>query len=95
LSQGIIKIKDKYFVWSTVIDAPIKKGMTGDELKKYIKNEQGSEGIRELPERLKEVEKTGTSFFPDKSLRATIAFNRAGDNDEYLTEEEIYLKYSY
>ncbi len=33
MGRVFIKIKDKYFIWSSVVDAPVSKGMDLDETK--------------------------------------------------------------
>lgn len=92
MARGIIKIKDKYFEWSTVVDAPITYGMNLEQLNEYIKSEYGEEGLRNLPRRLESVEEVGSSFMGD-TLYGTICANRAGDDETTLTEDEIYEKY--
>jgi hypothetical protein len=94
MGRCIIKIKGKYFLWSTVVDAPISYGMTLNELKDYVGGEYGVQGLRHLKERLKKVEKHGTSMIDDASLEDTISLNRAGDNESEITADEIYEKYT-
>ncbi|MFW6030480.1 MAG: hypothetical protein ACOCRO_09540 [Halanaerobiales bacterium] len=94
MGKCIIKIKDKYFEWSTISDAPVTYGMNKDELQEYIKTEYGNKGLKELPERLKRVKEKGTSWLENINLEDTIKFNHAGENEEYLNKEEIYEQYS-
>jgi len=89
----IIKIKDLYFEWSTISDSPATLGMTLDEFQDYYRAEYGRRGMRELPERLERTEKKGTSAFQDDSVEDTIFHNRAGDDEETLSADEIYEKY--
>lgn len=93
MGRFIIKIKDRYFEWSTVVDAPITNGMTLDELRAYIKEEYGQRGLESLPERLKRVEACGTSSYLDKTVADTIRGNRAGPKERRLTAEQIYERY--
>ena len=79
MSKCIIKIKDKYFEWSTIVDAPVTYGMDKEELEEYIKSEYGNEGLRKLPERLKRIEEKGASWVDFTNLEGTIEFNRAGE----------------
>ena len=90
----LIKIEDKYFEWSTVVDAPTTYAMDKKELEEFIKEEYGNEGLRELPERLKRVEKQGTSCNYKLTADDLIDGNRAGDNETKLTKKEILEKYS-
>jgi hypothetical protein len=92
MGRIIVKIKDKYLEWSTICDAPTTKGMTLEQLHNYIKDQYGRIGLEELPARLERVEATGTSAYGE-DLAGTISFNRAGPNEEQLTEDEIYHAY--
>lgn len=94
MSHGIFKIRDRYFEWSTVVDAPVTYGMTLEELEAYIKDEYGRTGLKELPARMDRVEKYGTSYYPPKTVDELLVLNRAGDNEEGLTADEIYVKYN-
>ena len=94
MSKCIIKIKDKYFEWSTIVDAPVTYGMDKEELEEYIKSEYGNEGLRKLPERLKRIEEKGTSWVDFTNLEGTIEFNRAGENGKCISKKEIYEKYT-
>lgn len=94
MASPIIKIKDKYFVWCTIVDAPKTKGMNVDELKEYIREEQGDAGVNELPYRLERVDQKGTSDFSDNSMEDTIRYNRASQYNNQLTANEIYEQYS-
>lgn len=92
MGRCIIKIKDKYFEWSTVVDAPVTRGMTERQLTRHIKAEYGNEGLSELHRRLERVAQNGTSFH-GCTLDKLIELNRAGDNETCLTLDEIYEKY--
>ena len=94
MSQNIIKLKDSntsteyYLIWSTIVDAPITDGMSLDELKTWYKRRHGTQGMKDLPERLSRVEKTGTSSRVE-SLADLISVNRAGKNQGEISLEEI------
>lgn len=94
MPRYLIKIKDRFFEWSTVVDAPITYGMTEEELRAYMKDEYGNEGLSRLPERLARVAAKGTSSCVDDSLADLVGYNRAGPNETCLTEEEIYARYA-
>ncbi|MBW1799374.1 MAG: hypothetical protein JRJ85_01460 [Deltaproteobacteria bacterium] len=93
MGEGIIKIRDKYLAWSTIWDKPITPGMTLEELKEYIKEKYGEEGLLKLPARLERVAMYGTSFICDKDLEGTIFLNRAGEDETQITADEIYRRY--
>lgn len=94
MPRYIIKIKDKYFEWSTIVDAPITDGMTKEELEEHIRFKYGDEGIKGLPGRLKRIESTNTSCLNKTSLKDLTDHNRAGKNESCLTIDEIYDKYT-
>jgi hypothetical protein len=45
----IIKLEDKYVVWSTIVDAPISRGMSKEKLSQYIEFHYGEGGLTDLP----------------------------------------------
>jgi len=89
----IIKLRDKYLEWSTIVDAPLTPGLTLEQLKEHIRDKYGSESLDRLPSRLERVEKYGTSMLEGISVGDLIAGNRAGENETRLTEDEIYERY--
>ena len=92
MGNPIIKIKDKFFIWSTIVDSPVSEGLTLDELKHIIKLQHGKLGLRELDQRLKRVEMHGTSMY-NETLFSTIFGNKAGEKEKELTADEIYERY--
>lgn len=98
MGHFIIKLKDEntkkeyYLEWSSVVDAPITWGLTLKQLKQRIKKESGNEGLKELVDRLKRVEKTGTSCL-GSTLDNHIFVNRAGSRGQHITKEQMIQKY--
>ena len=95
MGKLIIKIKDRYFEWSTVSDSPTTYGMTLDKLREYIKEEYGNVGLEQLPARLERVEKYGTSSYDYESATKLCAHNRAGENEKHISLEQIYKRYAW
>lgn len=89
----IVKLADKYLIWSSVVDAPVTYGMTLDELTEYIREEEGKVGLSELPARLKRVEQTGTSHVNGLTPAELILGNRAGYNETCLDMDELIQRY--
>jgi hypothetical protein len=91
MARTIIKLKDWYIVWSSIMDAPIaccKK----DELSELMLEFFGSN--QALNERvLANLRLTGSSSFIGSSADAIIACNRAGPHEKSLTRDEIYRAY--
>lgn len=94
MPKHIVKIRDKYFEWSTVVDAPTTYGMTETELHEHVRFHHGEEGMKELPERMERVAAKGTSSHMDTSLAELLQCNRAGEGEKHLTEDEIYAAYA-
>jgi len=96
MARYIIKLPcdgtDYYLLWSSVADAPITYGMTLSEFREYYSHENGhSESIMaNLDRRMERVAESGTS---DALCRDPVekwtACNRAGENEEQLTFDEI------
>lgn len=95
MAHIIIKLRDKYFVWSTSVDAPITYGMTEAALVDFIRERDGQTGLDELPRRLERVAKFGSSSAHNESAQDTIAHNRAGPGERCLTEDELWEAYAY
>ncbi len=89
MGRPIVKLADHYIEWSTIADGPGSYGMTLEELTDYVREEQGNEGLRELPKRLARIDAKGTSSFDDKSAEDTIWLNRAGPGEKPLHVAEI------
>lgn len=89
----IIKIKDKYLEWSTIVDAPVTYGMSLDEFKEYYRQRYGEFRIRGLGSRLELVEKKGSSDLEGMTVEDVIRFNRSGEDESCITMDEIYQKY--
>lgn len=94
MGRCLIKIKDLYFEWSTVVDAPVTYGMTLDELKAYIKEERGNDGLKELPRHLENIDRQGTAMQTNYTLAELVANNRAGENEKRISLDAIYKRYA-
>jgi hypothetical protein len=94
MPRYIVKIKDRYFDWSTVVDAPVTYGMTLERFREYYRSEYGSDGMRHLDDRLERVEAKGTSSRLDENLKECIGFNRAGENEKQISISQIYKQYA-
>ena len=92
MGRYILKIKDYYLEWSTVVDCPVTFGMNLDQLTRHIRHEYGANGLRDLPERLERVNQTGTSK-RGGNLQDVISGNRAGPNESELDLGEIHQAY--
>lgn len=93
MGRAIIKINDLYFEWSTVVDAPVTYGMSLDQLRAYVKEETGRQGLEQLERDLSGIDKTGSQYHYT-SLKEVISSNRAGPKERKLTKQQIYDTYS-
>ncbi len=96
MSRFLIKLaneeKSWYLEWSTVVDAPVTRFDSLEELKEYYQAEYGRSAMYELDKRLARVEEKGTSSFIHESADDLISYNRAGQNGTCLSKEQI-IKY--
>jgi hypothetical protein len=96
MPRYIIKLTDQdeswYLEWSTIVDAPITYGLSLNEFKDWYLEEYGRKGYEELADRLKRVEKTGTSCLIS-NLEDVLSCNRAGPKETELTKEQLIDKY--
>ena len=97
MGKFIIKLKDPksdkeyYLLWSTIVDAPVSRGMGLKEFKHFYVSEYGSEN---LEERLRRVELKGSSGYPPwDDVGDFILTNKAGTNDVRLPLEKIIEEY--
>lgn len=93
MGNFVIKLKDSYLVWSTVVDAPTTLGIMDkaaivEELD--LKRRYSDEQIAEIFE---QVDKTGIYSRNGWTLETLLCANRAGPNESELTSDEIYKAY--
>lgn len=88
MPRFICKLEGLYFEWSTIVDAPVTRGMTLDEFRAYYRDEYGRGDMELLGERLARVEATGTSAH-GRTLDEVFECNRAGPNETCATKAEI------
>lgn len=93
MGRGLVFIKDRYFEWSTIVDAPVTYSMTKEKLNDYIKEEYGNSGLRSLNESIDMCNKYGTSFKGGGDVYDVIKSNRAGLNESELSYDELYNVY--
>lgn len=93
MANYIVKIphngKDYYLLWCTITDSPATHGASLNALKKYYEREYGERGLLDLSERLERVEKKGVSSHIHDNFEELIECNRAGDEGEELTMQQI------
>lgn len=83
----------RYMEWSTIVDAPVTYGVTLEQFEAYYRERYGTEGMKELPDRLRRVAITGVSADGYASVAGLISCNRAGEDDTCMTLAQIIEHY--
>ncbi len=78
-----------YLEWSTVVDAPVSRGMILADFLAHYAAEYGRAGLRNVAERIDRADKCGTSSRDGESFAELIAGNHAGEDGTELTREQI------
>lgn len=89
MGSYILRLEDKYLIWSTVVDAPTTTAMTREELEKYYREEYGNSSMHDLRLRMARVDGKGTSAHGDNCAMSTVACNRAGPDEATLSYQQI------
>ena len=90
MARTIVKMNDKYFLYSTIVDAPISDAMTREKMAAYLLVEYVRVYMQEIEEVLQRTDSKGTSSVYANSAEDTLAANRAGPNEEELTPEGLW-----
>jgi hypothetical protein len=90
MAHHIIKLGEHYLTWSTVVEAPVSRGMNLDDFKRYYQARYVSTDTLDIELALVEVR--GVSTIVD-DLDSLISCNRAGDKERHLTISELIKKY--
>jgi hypothetical protein len=91
MPRYIVKLRNLYLEWSTIVDAPISYGWDREGFTSYYRRMYGEVGLQDLAKRLERVDQYGTSL--STSASELIAGNRAGPNGRSLSEDELYRAY--
>lgn len=92
MPKYIVKCRDHYAEWSTIVDAPTTRFMPLEVFKEYYRNEYGAYGMEALPERLARADATGCSS-RDETWLQLLQGNRAGEDEDELSENQLWLQY--
>ena len=90
MGQLIIHHLNAYNFYTTIADGAVfEDALTLEQVKDYIEEQYGQQGLRNLPDRLQRAKEKGTSSLIDESISDTLRCNRAGENEEHLTDDEF------
>lgn len=91
----IIYYNGVYNLWSSVVDAPLfVSGFTREMLEEYIREKEGENGLKLLPEQLEQAHKTGCDDrWLGHTLDDLIAVNRAGEHGANVPKDEFLKKF--
>ena len=92
MGNGIIKIKDRYMEWSTIVDAPVSPALAIDDFREWYRDKYGRVGLRDFENDLEEIDERGTNYNYTK-LETVVELNRAGEKEARITLDEIYERY--
>lgn len=89
----IIKIKDRYFMYSTICDAPISAGFTRKDFIKWYLKEQRRKAKDWIEKELIEVDETGSNV--GETMQEVILCNRAGERERHISAKKMYELYAH
>lgn len=79
----------KYNLYTTIADGfCYESALTLDQLQEIVKEQQGRNGLDQLPARLERAHKNGHSAREGRTLEDFLYCNRAGENEEHLSFNE-------
>lgn len=96
MARAIIKIKDKYFIWSTMTDSPIIYGATEEQILNFFIKEAVEEAKIAFDNQMKRVKKIGHGYrglFKNESVENIVSCNKLGEHGTALSIDEIYEIY--
>lgn len=96
MARAIIKIKDKYFIWSTMTDSPIIYGATEEQILNFFIKEAVEEARIAFDNQMKRVKEIGhgyRGFIMNESVEKIVSCNKLGENGTSLSVDEIYEIY--
>ncbi len=89
MPRYIGKIDDRYFEFSTIVDAPVTYLMTREEFEAYYCSEYSNSATDKFAERMERADRKGTSSMIDDSFEDMISCNRYGDGESCLSVDEF------
>jgi len=93
MPRYIIHKDGAYNFFSTVVDAACyESALTLEQVEGIVKEKHGSDGMRDLPARLKRAHETGCSA-DGWTLDDCIAGNRQGPNESEMPRDEFIRRY--
>lgn len=93
MGRFIIHHEGAYNFYTTIADgACYEEALTLEQVQQIVKEQQGSDGMRDLPARLERAQRTGCSGFGE-DLDSCISCNRAGPNETRLSKVEFIKRY--
>lgn len=89
MGRPIIHVDGWFIEWTTITDSPYSYGMREAEFREYYRDTYGSEGYRDLDDRLARALAQGTSSHLGESAEDLVCANHAGYGETRLTLAEI------
>lgn len=85
--------KERFIVWSSVVDGPVTFALTAEEIEAYLVEEAVERAKRDVREMLERTRRTGTSSYDGGSLADEGGANRAGPDETCLSADELFEFY--
>lgn len=92
MPRAVIKIKDWYLIWSTIVDAPIAC-CKEDELVQMVKTFFDGASPETIHRMVTSTKENGVSNVRAGTIDSVISYNHAGPKGRTLTRDEIYNVY--
>ncbi len=95
MPRYILKLQDRYFEWSTVVDAPVGGPWTREQALAHVTQQIIEHAACNAQAQLAFCDLFGVNTDQrDFRIGDLLLGNRAGPNESELTAEEIYQRYS-
>lgn len=78
-----------FLIWSSITDSPVAYDCTVDDLRDYVREKSGTDGLRHFDQSVERAIRTGTSSPIHDDLREMVLFNHAGPDGAEITYEDI------
>lgn len=85
MAHAVIRAEGTYFLWSTVVDAPITEAMSRDKMREHLLWRYGHSEEAAIDQGLARADETGTSSLYGLNIEEIKKYNRAGPKEGRLS----------
>lgn len=84
MGRWLVKVdEDRFLEWSSIVDAPVTMIMSREQLRAFVRERHGTEGLERLEDRIARAQPL-----------SKVGWNRAGPKETCLTPEQIVELYT-